>query len=90
MHNSLPHPPHPTRLRPACEPQFSLQEEEEDQGGVRIAVSRYVQRNAAQKKAGVYAIYNSSGKAQYIGFARSILSAVKVNRLGGWVRGDYI
>jgi Fe-S cluster biogenesis protein NfuA len=52
-------------------------EEEEDQGGVRVAVSRYVQRKAAQKKAGVYAIYNSRGEPQYIGFARSILAAVK-------------
>jgi hypothetical protein len=55
-----------------------VQEEEEDRGGVRVAVSRYVQRKAAQKKAGVYAIYNGSGEAQYIGFARSILAAVKV------------
>jgi len=58
------------------------QEVEEDRGGVRVAVSRYVQRKAAQKKAGVYAIYNSSGEAQYIGFARSILAAVKVGNNG--------
>jgi len=56
-----------------------LKEEEEDRGGVRVAVSQYVKRKAAQKKAGVYAIYNSNGEAQYIGFARSILAAVKVN-----------
>ena len=55
--------------------------QEEDTGATAVEVERYVKERLGENRAGVYAISDSSNVVQYVGYARSILSAVKVSQL---------
>ena len=55
--------------------------QEEDTGATAVEVERYVKERLGENRAGVYAIRDSSNVVQYVGYARSILSAVKVSQL---------
>ena len=55
--------------------------QEEDTGATAVEVERYVKERLGENRAGVYAIRDSSNAVQYVGYARSILSAVKVSHV---------
>ena len=48
--------------------------------GKQVAIEKYIAKGIGAKKAGVYAILDQDGVYQYIGYARNVLSAIKVSR----------
>ena len=50
----------------------------EDRGEVQIPIENYLSDRFTEKRAGSYAVYGKDSCLQYIGFARSVVSALKV------------
>ena len=52
--------------------------QEEDRGQVQIPVENYLSNRFTEKRAGCYAVYGKDEGLQYIGYARSVVGAIKV------------
>ena len=52
--------------------------QEEDRGQVQIPVENYLSNRFTEKRAGCYAVYGKDKGLQYIGYARSVVGAIKV------------
>ena len=46
--------------------------------GERVAIRDYIDKGCGMKVAGVYAISSKDGEHQYVGYGRSLHSALKV------------